>query len=98
MKYVGCDVDTLRKHLEKQFLPGMTWKNQGEWHIDHRKPCAVFDLDKEDQRHQCFHYTNLQPLWGPDNLSKSDLHDEASFQYVWNGEEGWKIKVCFETR
>ena len=93
MEYVGCDVDTLREHLEKQFLPDMTWENQGKWHIDHRKPCAVFDLNKEEERHQCFHYTNLQPLWGPDNLYKSDQHDETSFQYVWEGEEGWKIKI-----
>nr|QBK91973.1 MAG: hypothetical protein LCPAC304_03160 [Pithovirus LCPAC304] len=93
MEYVGCDVETLREHLKKQFLPGMTWENQGKWHIDHRKPCAVFDLNNEEERHRCFHYTNLQPLWGPDNLSKSDQHDEASFQYVWEGEEGWKIKI-----
>ncbi len=98
MEYVGCDVETLREHIQEQFIPGMTWENQGEWHIDHRKPCAVFDLNKEEERHRCFHYTNLQPLWGPDNLSKSDQHDEASFEYVWKGEEGWKFKVCLETR
>ncbi len=93
MEYVGCDVKTLREHIQKQFLKGMTWENQGKWHIDHRKPCARFDLNKEEERHQCFHYTNLQPLWGPDNLSKSDQHDEASFQYIWKGEEGWKIRI-----
>nr|QBK92139.1 MAG: hypothetical protein LCPAC304_04860 [Pithovirus LCPAC304] len=93
MEYVGCDVDTLREHLEEQFLEGMTWENQGKWHIDHRKPCVRFDLNKEDQRHRCFHYTNLQPMWGPDNLSKSDQYDEASFRYVWDGEGGWKIKI-----
>nr|QBK92198.1 MAG: hypothetical protein LCPAC304_05450 [Pithovirus LCPAC304] len=93
MEYVGCDVETLREHLEKQFLKGMTWENQGKWQVDHRKPCAVFDLNKEEERDRCFHYTNLQPLWGPDNLSKSDQHDEASFQYVWDEMEGWKVRI-----
>ncbi len=94
MEYVGCDVETLREHLEKQFLPGMTWENKGKWHIDHRKPCAVFDLNKEEERHQCFHYTNLQPMWASDNISKSDYHDEASFPYVWDEETGcWKDRI-----
>ena len=94
MEYVGCDVDTLREHLEKQFTEGMTWENQGDWHVDHRKPCASFDLNKEEERHRCFHYTNLQPLWGSDNLSKSSKHDELTFRYIWKGESvGWKIKI-----
>lgn len=24
----------------------------------------------EDEQRTCFHYKNLQPLWGPDNLEK----------------------------
>ena len=60
----------MRKHIEKQFKEGMTWKNQGKWHIDHIKPCCKFNLlDKEEQK-KCFHYTNLQPLWSQENLSK----------------------------
>ncbi|MGV9199678.1 MAG: hypothetical protein ACOC4M_12765 [Promethearchaeia archaeon] len=87
MEYVGCDIETLRKHIEKQFQEGMNWKNQGKWHIDHRRPCASFDLNLEKERHKCFHYTNLQPLWGEDNLSKNDFYDEEKFEYKWMGEK-----------
>ena len=91
MEYVGCDAETLRKHLESQFLPLMTWENQGEWHIDHRKPCASFDLSIESERHKCFHYTNLQPLWGPDNMSKNDSFDPDSFCFTWIGDSWVRI-------
>ena len=63
-------VQELKNHLEKQFKKGMTWDNQGEWHIDHIIPCASFDLTKESEQKKCFHYTNLQPLWAVENLSK----------------------------
>lgn len=71
---LGCDWDTVRKHLESLFQEGMTWENHGMfgWHIDHIRPCASFDLSDPEQQKQCFHYTNLQPLWAEDNLRKSD--------------------------
>ena len=31
----GCTYKELLDHLESQFEEGMTWENQGEWHIDH---------------------------------------------------------------
>ncbi len=40
------------------------------WHIDHIKCCDSFDLSDLEQQKQCFHYTNLQPLWATDNISK----------------------------
>ena len=67
---VGCSVEFLKKHLENQFQLGMTWNNHGEWHVDHIKPCISFDLTNVTEQKQCFHYTNLQPLWAEDNLSK----------------------------
>ena len=71
---VGCSTAELMAHLESQFLPGMTWDNWSVdgWHIDHIRPCASFDLTDEAQQRECFHYTNLQPLWAVDNLMKSD--------------------------
>lgn len=74
MQLVGCDVSALRSHIEKQFKPGMTWENYGKfgWHIDHIKPCSAFDLTDPAQAEECFHFTNLQPLWAFENLSKGD--------------------------
>ena len=70
MFLIGCEIDYLLYHLQSQFVEGMTWDNHGEWHIDHIKPCASFDLSKESEQHKCFNYTNLQPLWAKDNLTK----------------------------
>ena len=67
---LGCSVIELKRHLEKQFKSLMTFNNYGKWHIDHKKPCALFDLSKLEERKKCFHYTNLQPLWAKDNLRK----------------------------
>lgn len=72
MEMVGCSREFLMEWLEKQFRPGMTWKNHGVhgWHIDHIIPCSKFDLADPEQQRRCFHYTNLQPLWANENWSK----------------------------
>ena len=69
---VGCTVAQLRQHLQAQFTNGMSWENYGKhgWHIDHIRPCASFDLADPEQQRQCFHYSNLQPLWAVDNMRK----------------------------
>lgn len=71
---LGCSIPYARKHLESQFTHGMNWDNHGVlgWHIDHIIPCASFDLSDPEQQRQCFHYTNLQPLWAQDNEVKGD--------------------------
>jgi len=71
-KLIGCSLKELKDHLESQFKEGMSWDNYGKngWHIDHILPCALFDLTDPEQQRKCFHYTNLQPLWAADNLSK----------------------------
>ena len=72
LDFVGCSIQEVCRHLESQFLLGMTWDNYGlhGWHIDHIRPCASFDLTDPEQQKQCFHYTNLQPLWAADNIRK----------------------------
>lgn len=71
---LGCDILFLRGFLEARFLPGMTWKNRGKgpdrWHLEHHIPCAEFDLRDPAQQRQCFHYSNLRPMWEFDNLRK----------------------------
>jgi len=78
LKLLGCTTDKLKRHLESQFTKGMNWDNYGKWHIDHIKPCAVFDFSKESDQKECFHYTNLQPLWAEDNMRKSSTYKEHS--------------------
>lgn len=75
LNLIGCDILKLKEHLASLFNDGMNWDNYGEWHIDHIKPCARFNLSDTDQQKECFHYTNLQPLWAIDNLKKSDKWD-----------------------
>jgi hypothetical protein len=85
-KLLGCTYAEFRAHVEAQFLPGMTWENRHLWHIDHYVPCDAADTSEDMER--LFHFTNLHPLWGPENQSKSakipeehelpaDLHDEV---------------------
>ena len=66
----GCTPMQLRKHIESQFVKGMTWKNQGRWHIDHIMPCSAFDLTKPEQVKVCFNWQNLRPIWAKKNLRK----------------------------
>jgi len=68
---LGCSIEDLIRHLESRFTSGMSWENRGQWHVDHIRPCASFDLTDFDQQRVCFHYTNLQPLWGRDNRKKA---------------------------
>jgi len=74
IKDLGCTVEQLKQHLESKFQSGMTWDNWAldGWHIDHIKPLASFDLTDRKQLLEACHYTNLQPLWAKDNLSKND--------------------------
>jgi hypothetical protein len=86
---LGCTVPRFLEHLEQQFQPGMTWENKGTWHLDHMMPVASFDLTDPEQQRRCFHYTNFQPLWGPENCSKCD---KIIYNREWNGSRWvWSI-------
>jgi hypothetical protein len=53
----------------------MCWENYGtEWHIDHKKPVSLFHLECEAERLAVNHFTNLQPLWAKENLTKSNKY------------------------
>ncbi len=72
LSLLGCDMPFFLNHLKYKFTEGMTFDNYGEWHIDHIKPCDLFDFTIKEHQEQCFHYTNLQPLWSIDNRIKSN--------------------------
>lgn len=72
---IGCTITELMDHLSKQFTEGMTWDNYGEWHIDHKRPCASYDLTQAEQQKACFHHSNLQPMWAKDNRRKWSYWD-----------------------
>lgn len=69
----GYSVDELQRHLERQFLKGMTWSNMGDWHIDHILPVAGFCFTKPTDADfkACWAITNLRPLWATENIKKS---------------------------
>jgi hypothetical protein len=66
--------ENLIEHLENKFKDNMTWDNYGEWHVDHIKPISSFQIteigDKEFM--SCWSLENLQPLWGKENIRKSN--------------------------
>jgi len=72
LELLGCSIEEAKKHIETQWLPGMTWDNHSlhGWHIDHIIPIDTFDLADYKQQKVCFHYSNLRPLWATDNLSR----------------------------
>jgi hypothetical protein len=79
LKLLGLETwQELTKHLESKFYDHpktgekMTFDNHGihGWHIDHIIPLDSAKTE-EDIIKLC-HYTNLQPLWAEENLSKSN--------------------------
>jgi hypothetical protein len=69
-KILGADWDVVKKYFESKFTEGMSWDNMGLWHIDHILPISTATCEEDVIRLN--HYTNLQPLWGEDNLKKSN--------------------------
>ena len=71
LKYTPED---LISHLETKFTNGMTWDNYGEWHVDHIKPISSYIILEigDDEFMNCWSLSNLQPLWGKENISKSN--------------------------
>jgi len=72
---LGCSIAELKTHLEKQFQPGMSWKNWGKeegcWQIDHIVDLNRWDLRDPLQIKEACRFENLRPLWRHENLSRS---------------------------
>ncbi len=72
---LGYTPEELRLHLERHFLPGMTWDNYGRrgWHVDHKRPICSFPLGTPVSVINAL--GNLQPLWWRDNMVKGSRVD-----------------------
>jgi len=78
-KLLGYTAEELKIHLESLFKEGMTWNNQGKWHIDHIIPQSHFT--SIDQMKECFALNNLKPEWGDWNMSKGNRFIGSSEEY-----------------
>ncbi len=77
---LGLTYEDFAAHVESQFLPGMSWENRSEWHIDHIVPASC--ARNESEVYTLNHYTNLRPLWSKDNISKGKKLPEALPEYI----------------
>ena len=72
--FLPYSLEELMEHLESRFQVGMSWKNYGEWHIDHIVPDSSFNYKsiEDEEFKECWSLDNLQPLWAIDNIKKSN--------------------------
>lgn len=77
---LGANWDIIKEHFVSQFKDGMTWEAfiAGEIHVDHIQPLA--SAKTEEELIALCHYTNLQPLWCLDNLSKGAIFDGVNYK------------------
>ena len=66
--------EQLITHLELQFKDTMSWNNYGEWHVDHKLPITHFNISEmgDEEFMRCWSLDNLQPMWGIENIRKSN--------------------------
>ena len=71
---LGCSIEFFKAYIENLFMDEMNWENYSPkgWHLDHKMPLDSFDLTERAQLLKACHYTNLQPLWAPDNIRKGN--------------------------
>ena len=71
---LGCTYQEYRTYIASKFQEGMTMESYGAngWHIDHVIPLASFDIYDPEERARALHYTNTQPMWASENMSKCD--------------------------
>jgi len=64
----------LIEHIESKFTEGMSWENYGEFHIDHIIPISSFNIQEigDNEFMRCWSLENLQPMWGEENIRKSN--------------------------
>jgi hypothetical protein len=66
--------EQLISHLENKFIDKMSWDNYGDWHVDHKLPITHYNIQEmgDSEFMKCWSLDNLQPMWGVDNIKKSN--------------------------
>jgi membrane protein involved in colicin uptake len=77
---LGCTIEEFRKYIQAKFKKGMSFDNHGQWHLDHIVPLSIAATEEEIIKLN--HYTNFQPLWAEENLSKSDKIIETQLMLI----------------
>lgn len=71
IEILGCDFETFKEHIEAQFTDDMNWDNYASyWQLDHKTPISW--SESEEDVYKLNHYTNFQPLFWKDNISKGN--------------------------
>ncbi len=89
MTLLGCTGDIIIKWFQYMFNiidPTMTFQNHGiYWHIDHVIPCTLFDFSEDEEQRRCFHWTNLKPMNGKENISKGNrLTEQEIYEHEYH--------------
>ena len=67
---LGCSYEDFKAYTEARLPPDMTWETfLSDGHLDHIVPLDA--ADTEADVYSLNHFTNLRPMWGPDNLAKN---------------------------
>lgn len=82
LKYLPYTMEELKKHIEDQFEPWMTWDNWGRyspkthkenptWQLDHINPHSDFHYENMecDEFQECWALSNLRPLDSEKNIT-----------------------------
>lgn len=73
LNILGCSIDFLKLWFSFCFEKDMTFENHGKlWHIDHMIPCSKFNLQNDNEKLKCFHWTNMKPMYAIDNMKKNN--------------------------
>jgi hypothetical protein len=75
IEILGCDFETFKEHIESQFTNDMNWNNYASyWQLDHKTPISW--SENEEDVYKLNHYTNFQPLFWKDNISKGNRWED----------------------
>jgi hypothetical protein len=72
IEILGCSsFEEFKTHIESKFTKEMNWSNYATyWQLDHIIPISW--ANNEEEVYKLNHYSNFQPLFWKDNISKSN--------------------------